>query len=331
MLILWIVIFVISLIALVKGSDWLISSAEKIGLAIGLSPFIVGVTIVGIGTSFPELISSLAATLKGVTEVVAANAIGSNIANILLIVGISAVIGRRLVVTKSLIDLDLPLLAIATVLFLGVVWDKKITFGESLLMLATYLVYLLYTVLHKDTEDTDEIYEVLPSRRERRKHIAVQKKETFIRPKLAGKDFIMLILGVIGLFLGAKYLIESLVKLSEILNVATGVIAITAVALGTSLPELLVSAKAAFQKKSEISLGNIFGSNIFNAFVVIGFPGLFSLLSVDNQTFAIGVPTMAFATFLFIISGISRRIHIWEGFFYLSIYILFIAKLFNWF
>jgi len=331
MLILWIVIFIISLIALVKGSDWLISSAEKIGLALGFSPFIVGVTIVSIGTSFPELISSLAATFKGVTEVVAANAIGSNIANILLIVGISAVIGRRLVVTKSLIDLDLPLLAIATVLFLGVVWDKKITFGESLLMLATYMVYLLYTAFHKDTEDTDEIYEVLPSRRERREHIAVQKKETLVRPKLSSKDFIMLILGIIGLFFGAKYLIEALVKLSEILNVATGVITITAVAFGTSLPELLVSAKAAFQKKSEISLGNIFGSNIFNAFVVIGFPGLFSLLSVDNQTFAIGVPTMAFATFLFIISGISRRIHIWEGLFYLSIYILFIAKLFNWF
>jgi len=115
------------------------------------------------------------------------------------------------------------------------------------------------------------------------------------------------------------------------LNIATGVIAITAVAVGTSLPELLVSAKAALQKKSEIALGNIFGSNVFNALVVIGLPGLFHVLPVDDQTFTIGVPTMALATLLFVISGISRRIHIWEGAFYLSVYVLFIAKLFNWF
>jgi cation:H+ antiporter len=331
MLIFWIVVFIVSLVALVKGADWLIASSEKIGLAIGLSPFIVGVTIVGIGTSFPELISSFAAAIKGVPDVVAANAIGSNIANILLIVGVSAVIGRRLVVTKSLIDLDLPLLAIGTVLLLGIVWDKQITFGESILMLITYIVYLLYTILHKDTEDSEEISEILPSRQERRKHIASHKNVQFVRPKLALKDFIMLIVGIVGLVLGAKYLIDALVNLSTILNIATGVIAITAVAVGTSLPELLVSAKAAFQKKSEIALGNIFGSNVFNALVVIGLPGLFHILPVDNQTFAIGVPTMALATLLFVISGISRRIHMWEGAFYLSVYILFVAKLFNWF
>ena len=331
MVIFWIIIFIVSLGALVKGADWLITSAEKIGLALGLSPFIVGVTIVGVGTSFPELISSFVAVFKGVPDVVAANAIGSNIANILLIVGVSAVIGKRLIVTKSLIDLDLPLLAISTVLLLGIVWDKQITFGESLLMIITYGVYLLYTVLHKDIEDSGEIAEFLPSRQERRKNIAAHKKEEFTRPKLVVKDFVLLVVGVLVLVLGAKYLIDALVNLSTMLNIATGVIAITAVAVGTSLPELLVSAKAALQKKSEIALGNIFGSNVFNALVVIGLPGLFRILPVDNQTFTIGVPVMALATLLFVISGISRRIHMWEGAFYLSVYVLFIAKLFNWF
>jgi len=331
MIIFWIIVFIISLAVLIKGADWLITSAEKIGLAFGLSPFIVGVTIVGVGTSFPELISSFVAVFKGVPDVVAANAIGSNIANILLIIGVSAVIGKRLIVTKSLIDLDLPLLAISTVLLLGVVWDKQITFGESLLMLVTYGIYLLYTVLHKDTEDTGEIAEFLPSRQERRKHIAAHKKEEFTRPKLVAKDFILLVVGILGLVFGAKYLIDALVNLSAMLNIATGVIAITAVAVGTSLPELLVSAKAALQKKSEIALGNIFGSNVFNALVVIGLPGLFRVLPVDNQIFIIGVPTMALATLLFVISGISRRIHMWEGAFYLLLYVLFIAKLFNWF
>ncbi len=331
MLILWIVVFVVSLVVLVKGADWLISSAERIGLALGLSPFVVGITIVGIGTSCPELISSFVAAFKGVTDVVVANAVGSNIANILLVVGVSAIIGKRLIVTKSLIDLDLPLLAIGTVLLLGIVWDKQITFGESLLMIATYGVYLLYTILYKDDEDSSEIAEVLPSRRNRRGHIAVSKEKEFIRPRLAVKDFVILIIGVVSLTFGAKYLIDALVNLSAILNIATGVIAITAVAIGTSLPELLVSARAAFQKKSEMALGNIFGSNVFNALVVIGLPGLFYNLGIDSQTFAIGVPTMAFATLLFVISGISRRIHIWEGIFYISVYILFVVKLFNWF
>ncbi|MBU1179624.1 calcium/sodium antiporter [Patescibacteria group bacterium] len=331
MLIFWIIIFIVSLALLVKGADWLIASAEKIGLALGLSPFIIGVTIVGLGTSFPELISSLIATFKGVTDIAAANAIGSNIANILLVVGIAAVIGRKLVVSKSLIDLDLPLLGIGTVLFLGVVWDKQITFGESVLMLLTYGVYLLYTVLHKDTEEADSTLEILPSRQERRKQIIAHKKKEFVKPKLAAKDFVILIVGILSLVFGAKYLIEAVINLSAILNIATGVITITAVALGTSLPELFVSAKAAFQKKSEVALGNIFGSNIFNALVVVGLPGLFRTLSVDGQTFAIGIPAMAFATLLFIISGISRRIHIWEGMFYIFLYILFIAKIFNWF
>lgn len=116
----WIIIFIVSLAILVKGADLLLGSAEKIGLAVGLSPFVVGVVIVGLGTSFPEIISSFIAVLKNVTEIVPANAIGSNIANILLVVGLSAVVGGRLAVTKNLIDLDLPLLAISTVLFLGV-------------------------------------------------------------------------------------------------------------------------------------------------------------------------------------------------------------------
>jgi len=160
MLIVWIIVFIISLVALVKGADWLIESSEKIGLAIGLSPFIIGVTIVAIGTSFPELVSSFAAIMKGVPDVVTANAIGSNIANILLIVGFSAVIGGRLIVTKSLIDLDLPLLALGTVLMLGVLWDGQVTFGESVLMIVTYGVYLLYTVFHRENEENDPTQEI---------------------------------------------------------------------------------------------------------------------------------------------------------------------------
>lgn len=331
MILFWIIVFVVSLAVLVKGADWLITSAEKIGLSLGISPFIVGVTIVGVGTSFPELVSSLVAVFKEVPDVVAANVIGSNIANILLIVGISAVIGKELKVTKNLIDLDIPLLAISTALLLGVVWDRQITLGESILLLVAYVIYLLYTILHKDSDPADESQSVLPAHQEKKRHTATHAIEKIARPKLVAKDLILLGVGIVGLVFGAKYLIDALVNLSAILNIATGVIAITAVAVGTSLPELLVSAKAALKKKSEIALGNIFGSNVFNALVVIGLPGLFHTLPVNGQIFTIGVPTMAVATLLFVISGISRKMYLWEGALYLLIYILFLAKLFNWF
>ena len=314
MLAFWIVVFIVSLAVMVKGADWLIASSEKIGLSFGLSPFIVGVTIVGLGTSFPELVSSFVAVMQGATEIVTANAVGSNIANILLVIGFAAVIGRRLTVTKNLIDLDLPLLAIGTVLLIGVVFDGQVTLGEAILLVVTYGIYLLYTIIHTEEEEEGQ-----------------KKKKKAKRPKVTIKDIVLLIIGIAGLVLGAKYLIDSLVNLSTMLNVATGVIAITAVAIGTSLPELLVSGKAARAGKPEVALGNIFGSNIFNAFMVIGLPGLMGTLMIDDMTLMIGVPTMALATLLFVISGISRRIYMWEGAFYLALYVLFIAKLFNWF
>jgi len=330
-ILLWVGIFVVSLIALVKGADWLLGSSERIGLALGLSPFIIGVVIVGLGTSFPELISSLLAVMRGVTEIVTANAVGSNIANILLIIGISALIGKKLIVTKSLIDLDLPLLAISTVILLSTVIDRQITLGESIILLITYVIYLLYTMLHKD-DDSVEVSDILPSRPDRRRKDVAKKKEvkkSNKRPKLELRDFGLLILGLAGLVLGANYLIESVINISAILNIGAGVIAISAVALGTSLPELIVSIKAVLNKKSEMAIGNIFGSNIFNGLVVVGIPGLFTNLNIDEQTFLIGIPVMALATLLFVISGISRRIHMWEGAFYLILYIIFIGKLFN--
>lgn len=331
MAIIWIIVFIVSLAVLVKSAGWLLSGAERIGLAIGLSPFIVGVTIVGLGTSLPELISSFIAVFEGVPEIVVANAVGSNIANILLVVGLSTVIGRRLVVTKNLIDLDLPLLAIGTTLMIGVAWDREVTFLESAILLITYGVYFAYTILHRDDVKTEEDTELAVFIKKNSAYISKISKKIAEIPKIALRDFGLLAAGAIGLFLGAKYLVESVINLSDMLNIGAGVIAITAIAIGTSLPELIVSIRAAVQRKSEIALGNIFGSNLFNMLVVIGLPGLFTTLPLDEKTFSIGLPVMAAATFLFVVSGISRRIHMWEGAFYLILYVFFIGKLFELF
>ncbi len=329
-MLIWIFIFILSLALLVKSADWFVESAEKIGLALKISPFIIGVTIVAIGTSFPELASSLVAVLKGATEIVVANALGSNIANILLIVGISAIAARRLIVRRSLIDLDAPLLGTVTFLSIFIMWDKKIVLGEGILLILGFIIYLLYTILHKrrDEEETSEAAEVLPSRIERRKKEAERIEPEKEKPtRLSPKVFTFLILGMAGLAIGANYTIESVIKISEFFKISTSLIAITAVAIGTSLPELVVSIQAALKKKYEIALGNVFGSNVFNILLVTGIPALIRPLAIDELTFGIGLPFLIVATLLFVISTISRRIHIWEGAMYLLLYILFIIKL----
>lgn len=320
----WTIVFIVSLAVLIKGADWFVEGSEKIGIAFKISPFIIGVTIVAVGTSFPELVTSIFAVLKGATEIVAANAIGSNISNVLLIIGLSAIVSRTLTVRRSLIDLDAPLLAAATIIFIFIAWDGSVVLWEGILLIAAFIIYLLYTIFHRAEEGENaskKVVEVLPSRVERRQ-AEVRKKE-----KLGFKVFLFLVLGAVMLAFGANYVIESVIKISDILKISASFIAITAVAVGTSLPELVVSVRAAAKKKHEIALGNIFGSNVFNILFVVGLPSLFGTLSVDKLTLFVGLPFLAVSTLLFIISGISKKIHPWEGLMYILIYILFVIKL----
>lgn len=313
MLWVWLIVFIVALAALVKGADWLLASSEKIGLAIGLSPFIIGVVVVGIGTSLPELVSSIVAVYQGATEIVPANAMGSNIANMLLVIGFTAVVARTIKVKKDLINLDLPLLMIATSLFLFAAWDRTITVPESILLLIVYGIYLFY-VLAQRQKGSLEVRGVVGSIK---------------KPKVSNRDVLLLVLGLVGVAVGAKYTIDSVIEISTLLNIGTGVISLFAIALGTSLPELLVSVRAVKKGKPELALGNIFGSNIFNILVAVGIPGLFSTLALDEKSLLIGLPILFLSTLIFVISGISRRIHVWEGAMFLVLYLFFIGKLFD--
>ena len=313
MLIFWIVVFVGSMFVMLKGADWFLDSSEKIGRALGLSSFIIGAVIVGLGTSLPELSVAIFALLRGAEDVIISNAVGSNISNILLIIGASAIIARKLVVSKNLIDIDLPMLVASTVIFLAIVWNQRVDFGEAIILIGVYIIYFTYTLFSRndDIKNEDE---------------TLHKKE-----RITSKLVVMLILSGVALIFGAKYLIDSVVNIADILNVKSALISITAVAIGTSLPELIVSIKAALSGKSEIAVGNIFGSNSFNALMVVGIPGLFTQLHVDPVTFQIGLPVMAAATFLFLVSGISRKIYLWEGAMFVMFYIFFIGRLFDFF
>ncbi len=298
-----------SFAVLIRAASYFTKYSEKAGLALGVSQFVIGITIVSIGTSLPELATSFAAVFEGSTEIVIGNAIGSNIANILLVTGFAAVIVGALVVKRSLIDLDAPLLAGITILFILIILDRVVVFQEALLLLLSYIVYILYSYY---------------SRKEKTEEKEKKKSEPF-------KWWWVLIVIVSAgfIYLGARYTVESVIEISRVVGISSSIIALSAIAIGTSLPEGVVSIIAARKGNYEMALGNIFGSNIFNLAVVIGLPGLFANLDVSDSIYFIGIPFLIGATLLFVISGISRKVHIWEGAIYLLIYGLFLGKLFG--
>lgn len=321
----WIAIFILSLVVLIWSADKFTETASKIGNILKIPSFIIGVTIVSIGTSLPELITSIMAVLQpgDATQIVIGNAIGSNVANILLIVGLAVIIAKKISVKRSLIDLDLPLLALSAGLLILVSYSGNISFYEGVLLILGYAVYITYALsAHKKEKVNIE------------KDVKVDKKSIDTEKEIKSVSF-KLILWLVGsgilIYLGAKYTVMSVVELADIIKLAPSIIAISAVAIGTSLPELMVSIQAARRKNYEIAIGNIFGSNIFNSLVIVGIPALIKPLEVPEVIVKVGIPFFAVATLVYIISGITKRLYSYEGAFFLLIYIVFLAKLFNLF
>ena len=261
---------------LIKSSDFFVKYSEKIGLGLGVPQFIIGVTIVSIGTSLPELITSLFAVTKGDTSFVAGNVIGSNIANILLVVGIATIFAKKIEVTRSLIKLDLPILISCGAILAITMSDGTFNFLEAIVCLTSFVIYLFYNYYqHKESkqEKEDELLKTLKLKK---------------KPPIKWYYLVFILISSITLFYSAQFTIESVISLATILKLDTSIIAVTAVAIGTSLPELSVSIVAAKKGNFDLTLGNIFGSNIFNGFVVMGIPALIHPLHISDKILNVG-------------------------------------------
>jgi len=313
----WTIIFIISLAVLIKASDYFTGAAEKIGLYFGLPPFIVGVTIVAIGTSLPELISSIAAVLNYSSEIVISNVVGSNITNIFLILGLAAIIGKKAKLTYELIHVDLPLLAASAFLLAITAWDGVFSLPEALLCLAGAVIYFIYAV-NTEKEHKNSVMG------KQAKSLLKEKEKRFDKQLLAG----LLISGTF-IYLGAEYTVKAVIQLSELLKIGKDIIAISVVALGTSLPELMVAISAAKKGKPEMAVGNVLGSNIFNSLAVMGVPALFGTLIIPASILGFGLPMMILATLLYFFTTQDREITRWEGWMFIVFYLFFIGKLFN--
>lgn len=284
--------------------------AKQVGASMGMSKFAIGVLIVGFGTSLPELASSIAAALNGATEIVIANAVGSNITNILLVVGILAALGGRVVIKRDLIKTELPIFFISTTHFLMVVWDGSVDRLEGVLLLGTFSAYMWYLFAEARTEDSVEL-----------------QKKSGRHARLEGKSIAFILLGVAAVLLGANYTVDMVVNIATAMAVPIGLISIGAIALGTSLPELFVSLNAIKSGETELAIGNIFGSNAFNMLVVVGIPALIIPLVADEVVMELGLGILLAASAIFFVNGLARQIMRWEGMMMLLFFAFFVLKL----
>jgi cation:H+ antiporter len=311
----WIPVFIVSILVLIKAAEYFTKSAEQIGLAFRLPQFIIGVTIVAIGTSLPEIISSVFAVVRNSSEIVIGNVIGSNVANIFLVLGTAVLVSKKLILKYNIIHIDLPLLLGSTFLLVLTTMDGIFNIYEGILCLCGFFVYILHAVTAEK-----EIKKITMGK---------IQKENKKRVRLRVKPIIILILSGFFIYIGAKYSIESVIALSELLTVGKEAIAASAVAIGTSLPEMIVSITAARKGNPEIAIGNILGSNIFNVLAVMGIPVLFGPIHIPQNMITFGLPILIIATFLFTFMAWDREIRRFEGCFLIIFYAFFIGKLFN--
>lgn len=301
-ILLYLGIFVVSLTVLLFSSDKFIESAERLGLSFGISPFIIGVTIVAFGTSLPELATSIASVISGSSEIVIGNVIGSNITNILLVLGLTAVIGKEIKLDFNVMDVDMPLLLMSAILLYFFAGDLQFTIIEACLCLGALLIFLINSTQGQKSDKND-------------------------RPKTDPLDYLWVILGGIGVFAGAHYTIYAIENISTILQISPDLIALTVVALGTSLPEVVVSIAAVRKGKHAIAVGNVLGSNIFNTYAVMGIPRFFGDLTISNEIVSFGLPFMIAVSMLFALVTFSRRISRWEGAMLILFYVYYIIQL----
>ncbi len=314
----WTAVFVVSLGALVWASDIFIDSALEAGSYFGLPQFIIGVTIVAIGTSLPELISSLVAVVYGHSEIVLGNVVGSNIANICLIAGVAAVVVGRLRTDYELKSVDLPMFVGAAALSALMVWDGTFTRGEALVCVVGFVLYMTYSVLVEKEFETHAVgaADDPPGASEGRP----------TRRGLGWKTPVGLLVSCVLIYVGAKYTVLSVVKISKMLNIGTEIIALTAVAVGTSLPELTVSLSATRKGRPELVIGNVLGSNIFNSLAVMGIPGLVGTIVVPHSILEFALPLMVVVTLIYAMVVHDNEVRNWEGWLFLLFYLFFLGK-----
>ncbi len=305
-MVLQLLILAIGFAMLIKGADWFVDGASGIATRFGIPQLVIGLTIVAMGTSAPEAAVSITAALKGNADITIGNVVGSNILNILIILGISSII-TTLAVAKSTVWVEIPFMIIITFLLYLLGIDGTVSLTDGLILWAVFIAYLLYLfwLAKNSKEKTEE-----------------ESKNTSL-----GMSLLWTVIGLVLIILGSNFTVDAASTIARILGLSERFIGLTIVALGTSLPELFTSVSAARKHNADIAIGNIVGSNIFNILFIIGTTALISPVPFA-ASFHVDIWVAAGAALLLLLCCLkNRKLYRWAGVVMLLSYAAYFALL----
>lgn len=311
-----VLLLVLGLVVLVFGGDYLVRGAVGFASTMKLSPLVVGMTVVAFGTSAPEFIVSVQSAIDGAPGIAIGNVVGSNIANIALVLGVTVMI-FPIVVDRQTKAVDFPMMIFATVIFFIFAKDGEIAFYEGIVLFAIIIFYTVFLIRYA-----------------RNKSISEGNKdwEDEMKTPSYWRSLLFLTIGLVGLYFGSEWFVDGAVGLANILladdpNRET-IIGVTVVAFGTSTPELVASTVAAYRKQSDISVGNLIGSNIFNIFSVIGITAMVKPIPVTDQMLDFDMVWMlAVALLLLFVIAIGKKMGKIKGIILFSTYVAYIVMI----
>ena len=304
-----IVWLLLSFVILYYGAEGLVFGASSLAKRLGISALVIGLTIVSIGTSMPELLVSIKAAMNGQSAISIGNALGSNLFNIGIILGLSAII-YPLLAKKQLLKFDVPVMILTSVLFLLLFLDSKISRIEAILMVILFLSYTTYLLVSSKRK-----HNINPNRDE---------DDDIKLTKHWALDILFIVVGLVALVWGSDLLVVNAIIIAERLGMSEAMIGLTIVSAGTSMPELATSAVAAFKKRTDIAIGNIVGSNIFNILLILGVAGIIQPISTPDINYIDALVVVALGVLLWLFMKMSASIRRWQGVVFIVLYVLYI-------
>ena len=276
------VIFILAMGALIVGADFIVNQSERIAIHFGISEFVIGATIIALGTSLPEMAASVAASIDGKPEIAIANAIGSNIFNITLVLAVIFIIKKNITSDRDFFAKDTTWALVPIMLFLLMSMDGEISKVDALLLLLLMFAYILFLLQDGDGLGAEEIKKI--------------EQSDFSW----AKTIIQLFIGFIFIIGGAHFAIESASAIALNFGISEWIVGIIMISFGTSLPKLVISVSAALKGKVDMAIGNVIGSNLANTTLVIGFAALANTLPIDLVANKFDIVTMSVATIMLI-------------------------------
>ncbi|PLV56841.1 calcium/sodium antiporter [Thermotoga sp. SG1] len=291
---------------LVLGANWLVEGASSLALRLGISKLIVGLSVVAFGTSLPELVSSLVSASKGYTSIAISNVVGSNIANVGLCLGLAALF-RAVPVKKSTIRSELPFMILSTISFISLfLKNSYLSWHDGVVFLSFMVIFMYYLITSA-------------------KDVIEEEMEEIKEQKSVPLSVVMISGGILALWFGGNLAIENVVKIARNFGLSQTFVGLTIVAVGTSLPELVVSVVSTVKKESDILVGNIVGSNVFNILFILGVSSFFNKLTVDVSNYTIDLVFLLATSLLVLVFSASRKkISRFEGLSLLLVYSFYI-------